>query len=33
LEYSFRSGEAAFNFFDSRGDVTTQTDASGEVTF
>jgi len=33
LEYSIRSGTARFNSYDSRGDVTTQTDASGTVTF
>jgi RHS repeat-associated protein len=33
LEYSVRSGTAAFNFYDSRGDVTTQTNGSGAVTF
>jgi len=33
LEYSIRSGTARFNSYDSRGDVTTQTDASGAVTF
>jgi RHS repeat-associated protein len=33
LEYSMRSGVAAFNFYDSRGDVTTQTNATGAVTY
>jgi RHS repeat-associated protein len=33
LEYSVRGGTAAFNFYDSRGDVTTQTDATGGVTY
>jgi RHS repeat-associated protein len=33
LEYSVRSGAPSFNFYDSRGDVTTQTDATGAVTY
>jgi RHS repeat-associated protein len=33
LEYSVRSGTPLFNFYDSRGDVTTQTNGSGAVTF
>jgi len=33
LEYSIRSGSARFNSYDSRGDVTTQTDATGAVAF
>ena len=33
LEYSVRSGTPSFNFYDSRGDVTTKTDSSGAVTY
>jgi len=33
LEYSVRGGAASFNFYDSRGDVTTKTDNTGTVTF
>ena len=33
LEYSVRSGTPSFNFYDSRGDVTTQTSSTGSVTF
>jgi RHS repeat-associated protein len=33
LEYSVRSGTPSFNFYDSRGDVTTKTNASGTVTY
>jgi len=33
LEYSVRSGTPSFNFYDSRGDVTTKTDGSGTVTY
>jgi RHS repeat-associated protein len=33
LEYSVRGGVPSFNFFDSRGDVTTKTDATGAVTW
>jgi RHS repeat-associated protein len=33
LEYSIRSGTPSFNFYDSRGDVTTKTNASGTVTY
>jgi RHS repeat-associated protein len=33
LEYTMRDGVASFNFYDSRGDVTTKTDASGTVTY
>jgi RHS repeat-associated protein len=33
LEYSVRSSVAHFNFFDSRGDVTTQTNSSGAITY
>jgi len=33
LEYSVRSSEASFNFYDSRGDLTTKTSISGGVTY
>jgi RHS repeat-associated protein len=33
LEYSIRSGVPSFNFYDSRGDVTTKTSAAGAVTW
>jgi RHS repeat-associated protein len=33
LEYTMRDGVASFNFYDSRGDVTTKTNASGTVTY